>query len=201
MNSDNYHHGDLKQALIAKANLILSQGDIEKLSIRHLAKACNVSATAVYRHFDNKENLLTQLATNGFDTFTNYMKNNLQSNDTPVIQLKKIGTAYIQYALKNPHLFRLLFSSLPANQTESSLLKKSSRETYKLLTSIIKNGIKLNYFEGEVESLTLTAWSMVHGLATLLIDKALESGDKTHLNTIIKNAINLLYSGMCKKSL
>jgi len=114
------------------------------------------------------------------------------------MQLEKIGTAYIKFALKKPHLFRLLFSSLPTNQTESSPLKKSSKENYALLTSIIENGIKLNEFEGEVESLILTAWSMVHGLATLLIDKALESRNKTHLNAIIKNATNLLFSGILK---
>ena len=198
MSSSNYHHGDLKQALISKANLVLSQGDIEKLSLRQLAKACNVSATAVYRHFDNKESLLAQLAANGFDDLTQYMKDQLQSDDTPVMQLEKIGTAYIKFALKKPHLFRLLFSSLPTNQTESSPLKKSSKENYALLTNIIENGIKLNEFEGEVESLTLTAWSVVHGLATLLIDRALESRNKTHLNAIIKNATNLLFSGILK---
>ena len=128
MTSSNYHHVDLKQALIKEANHVLSQGEIEKLSLRQLAKACNVSATAVYRHFDNKQSLLTQLAANGFDAFTEYMKNDLQPDDSPVTQLQKIGTAYVNFALKNPHLFRLLFSSLLTSQHQSESLEKSGKK-------------------------------------------------------------------------
>ena len=200
MTSSNYHHGDLKQALIKEANHVLSQGEIEKLSLRQLAKACNVSATAVYRHFDNKQSLLTQLAANGFDAFTEYMKNDLQPDDSPVTQLQKIGTAYVNFALKNPHLFRLLFSSLLTSQHQSESLEKSGRKNHDLLTRIITNGIKQNVFSGDPETLSLAAWSMVHGLATLLVDNALEAGQETHTDSIIKAVTGFLYSGILVKA-
>ena len=60
-----YHHGDLRAALISEGLRLLAIGDVEQLSLRQIARNVGVSPTAVYRHFPDKQALLTALAMEG----------------------------------------------------------------------------------------------------------------------------------------
>ncbi len=60
-----YHHGDLRAAVIAAGLKRLEAGDGGELGLRALARDVGVSATALYRHFPDKEALLDALADEG----------------------------------------------------------------------------------------------------------------------------------------
>lgn len=62
-----YHHGDLRQTLLATAVDLISQGGVENLSIRKLADQVGVSRTAPYHHFKDKNALLCAIAEQGFE--------------------------------------------------------------------------------------------------------------------------------------
>src|SRR3989344_594769 len=64
-----YHHGDLRNALIDAGLTALEAQDASELSLRALARELGVSANAVYRHFADKEALLSALAAEGFRRF------------------------------------------------------------------------------------------------------------------------------------
>src|ERR1700761_8322059 len=60
-----YHHGDLRAALVTEGLRLLAERDAESLSLREVARAAGVSSTSVYRHFPDKEALMTALALEG----------------------------------------------------------------------------------------------------------------------------------------
>src|SRR5882762_8903275 len=64
-----YHHGDLERALVDTAVLMIQQEGVQALTLRGVGARLGVSRTALYRHFDDKQALLTRVASEGFKTF------------------------------------------------------------------------------------------------------------------------------------
>ena len=172
--TSSYHHGNLKEALLQTASRLINNGNRDKLTIRHLAEQCHVSASAAYRHFASKDDIIKTIAAQGFEQFTDFINHRVQHLRNPVDRLHQHGIAYVQFALDNPHLFRLLFSSILTSDKKSKRLKIASQTNYELLIDTIEDGIKQKLLTGESKTLILATWSMVHGLATLLINQATE---------------------------
>jgi len=108
---DNYHHGNLRSALIGTALNALEQDGPAALSLRALARSVGVSATAVYRHFANKDDLLAAIATEGFEGLSAEMTARLaQEPDADTLRrLVILGEGYVNYAVAHPAHYRLMF--------------------------------------------------------------------------------------------
>lgn len=162
--SASYHHGNLAEALKEKALLIIKSKGFAKLNLRDLAKDCNASAAAVYRHYRNKEHLLATLAEEGLQG----LQQKMIATKNPK-RLQKMGLAYIQYALENPLRFRLALDGSIDKRKFSSLLKKH-QQTYEIVKSEIETCVKNGLMAGDIDSLTCTAWATVHGTAMLILE-------------------------------
>jgi len=162
--SERYHHGDLRSALIEEGLKRLTEGRAEDLSLRELARNVGVSATAVYRHFPDKAALLGALATVGderlADAFATAMAKAKPGRDA----FNAMGRAYVRFALNNPSLFRMMMS--PA----SGKAKMSNSKGRAMLVQGIAGmgGGKFSKQQALVHG--LRAWAIVHGLAMLMLD-------------------------------
>ena len=167
-----YHHGDLRNALMEAALVILNRDGESGLQLRDLARAVNVSPAAPYRHFDSRAALLEALAVTGFTRFSRMMEDvATQHSADPSLHM---GKAYVNFALANPGLFRLMFSSQLRKDNRPGLRMAADKafETLKLVTgSDTKSGLIS----------ALSAWTRVHGLAVLMLDGqiAARAGDNT----------------------
>ena len=166
-----YHHGNLRQALMDTALIHIRQAGAEKLSLRAVARDLGVSQSAIYRHFSDKNALLTAIVSQGFEMLGSAMK--AAANDyhaEPVESLRRVGQTYIKFAYSHPETYRLMFGMRP-HEMESEELKVSSTEGYCVLSEIIQAGIEQSLFlQMPEEQLSLSAWSFVHGVASLAID-------------------------------
>lgn len=173
-----YHHGDLRQALLNAALVTLETKDANSLSLREVARQAGVSHTAPYRHFADKAALLAAVAEDGFAEFGKYLRNALVEND-PVQSLQAAGVAYVRYALDHPTHFRIMFSHFPAVEPADSDLYSVSKESFQILVDIIDAGQATGVMKsGDVNFLAFGRWSMVHGLAMLLLDGMLPQQGK-----------------------
>lgn len=167
-----YHHGNLRQALLEAALIILARDGEAGLGLRDLARAVGVSPAAPYRHFDSRMALLEALAVTGFQRFTARMQAVLESG--PDRPLAAMGKTYVVFALQNPNLFRLMFSPQ---------LKKDARPGLRMAADAAFDTLRHAVGgEGEAARIrTLAAWAKVHGLAVLLLDGqiALRAGEAT----------------------
>lgn len=154
-----YHHGDLRAALVAAALEQLEAGGAAALSLRAVARACGVSAMAPYRHFAGKEELLEAVAASGFET----LAVTLEAADAAAEGAEALaaqGAAYVTFACRHPALFRLMFMGPGCASDRSRAYAILERRAAALAGSGMA-----------AADLTLAAWSLVHGLAALILDR------------------------------
>ena len=112
-----YHHGNLKQALIEAAlELIVSQGP-RSFTIAETAKKAGVSASAPYRHFGSRDELLEEAARQGFEIFADLMEFAYdQGNPSPLTAFERTNRAFLAFARKHPgHYVAMFESGIPVN--------------------------------------------------------------------------------------
>jgi AcrR family transcriptional regulator len=176
-----YHHGDLRDALIRAGVAALDDGlGAADLSLRGLARAAGVSATAVYRHFPDKAALLGALAEAGLDRLgaTQQVAAQQAEAQGPLASFAASGSAYVRFALAHPALFRLIWSTAPTGD----LFAASVADSHPAMTGL-RNGIAAilppDASAEAQRAAALSCWSLVHGLAMLALDRQIMLDDAT----------------------
>lgn len=160
--------GDLPTKLVAAALDLLESGT-EDLSLRAVARAAGVSAMAPYRHFADKSALLAAVADRGFAALHDCLAA-ADSDPEPRAALLAQGLAYVAFARARPTLFRLMFGDQlgPAKQPPVA----GDANAYDVLARRVASLVP-----DDAQSATLACWSVVHGLATLVLDGRLAGLD------------------------
>jgi AcrR family transcriptional regulator len=170
-----YHHGRLKESLIeAAASLGASEG-VEAITLRRVAAAARVSPAAPYHHFANKADLLAAVADEGFRRMNRAMSRAVarvkESSDAE--QLRAIGLAYIRFASRNPHYFRVMFRPELARAAQPERNKEGHVAFTRLIEAVQRARGEKGPPSESVFEYALYAWSLVHGLSSLWLDSAL----------------------------
>lgn len=161
-----YHHGDLKQALIAAGIEILDARGLDHLSLRAIAAHVGVSHTAPKNHFGSLRGLLTAIAATGFRRHAEFMRQGL-TDDDPKSRQRAAMQGYIRFALTHPHLFRLMFSPSLCEMQDPDL-SAAAAESYGVLQGIAR-GLDWGRPKASAGQTELMLWSLVHGYATLAL--------------------------------
>jgi AcrR family transcriptional regulator len=165
-----YHHGDLREALLVAAEQELIERGIEGFTLRGVAKRAGVSHAAPAHHFRDTSDLLTALATVAAGRFYQTMKGRQdKSSKDPRSQFLASGQGYIEFALANPALFDLMFGSKRPDFKSAEFVRQAG-DSFGILVSGIAALRGVNPLEtasGRID--ILTSWSLVHGIAKLLI--------------------------------
>lgn len=159
-----YHHGDLRPTLISIAMEMLERG--EPFSIRAVAREAGVSATAPYRHFPEREALESALAAEGLRDLKADLLRGRALPTTPE-ELAEFGVAYVEFALRRPALFRLMFGN--ECNTDDPERVRAAADVHELLATAI-TGV---FPDADALDLALGGWGLVHGLAFLYLDRKL----------------------------
>src|SRR6185312_13896285 len=171
-----YHHGDLHAAVLSASLDMLEGRASEELSLREIARAVGVSDTALYRHFPDKDALLNALATEGFNRLGAAQARAQTQGGPGAGGFKAAGRAYVDFARANPALFRLMFSHAPhADEFETEVPRQGSP-----MDLLRKGAAALADPKGGPTAQTVfcaRSWALVHGLATLLLDRQLDLDD------------------------
>ena len=109
-----YHHGALNSALVEASIALAREGGPDRVILREAARAAGVSHSAAYRHFADREALLAEVARHARSELAAEMRRRVARAKGPRQRLRAVGTAYIDYALSEPGLFRTAFTSHPA---------------------------------------------------------------------------------------
>lgn len=175
-----YHHGNLRQALLEAALVVLEQQGEAGLGLRDLARAVGVSSAAPYRHFDSRAALLEALAVTGYQRFTLAMETVAKSGDDNL--MAAMGRSYVKFALDNPNLFRLMFSPQLRRDNRPGL-RIAADAAYQTLRHITGGDVAT----GRIEA--ISAWSRVHGLSVLLLDGQIAIGDGEDIEALMAEII------------
>jgi len=171
MRRETYHHGDLARALLVAARRLVEREGPIGASLRAVAREAGVTAAAPYHHYADRDALLAAVAAQGFDELAEAMNRSArrEGHHTPLARLQAAGVAYVRFAVRNPELFRLMFSRPPGNRSGYPDLDRSARGAFAVLERLLDRQGR-SKAPTRPSTIALTAWSTVHGLATLLID-------------------------------
>lgn len=194
---ERYHHGDLRRGLIDAALGILATHDVAALTLRAAARGAGVSQTAPYRHFADKEALLAAVAEEGFAALTAALRvAAAREAGDRVVRLRVLGLTYIRFAVEHPARFRLMFGRALADRAAYGPLEKAAQETFGLLVQGVEAGQRAGLIRsGDARQLAIAAWSLVHGLSALLVDRQLTPGAAT-LDAFCAGVLQSLYLGL-----
>lgn len=173
--SGNYHHGSLASALLDAAGEELSATGIEAFSLRSVAKRAGVSHGAPAHHFKGKNGLLTALAAAGYEQLVDVQNEHQKTAESKALaQLVASGIGYINFAMKNPELFRLMFASSKPDRSDAHF-SATSMAAFNKLVGEIGNILGADpYSDRAAMTQVMASWSMVHGLAELVISGRME---------------------------
>jgi AcrR family transcriptional regulator len=166
VNIKSYHHGDLRSAVVEEGLRLLHDREAESLSLREIARNVGVSATALYRHFPDKASLLEALAEAGYAQLAR--EQGVAAAVGGSQGFAAMGQAYVHFALANPALFRLIFVAKPMNTHPGVAAPEGTA------ASLLQTGVAQLMGPDAAEearfAAMLRAWSLVHGLAMLILD-------------------------------
>jgi len=175
-----YHHGDLRRALIDQALRTIDTLGVEGLTLRGVGGALGVSRTALYRHFPDKEALVAAVAREGFRTFRLALVDAWERHRGGPAGLRAMGDAYFRFALDHPSHYRVMFGRFVKTSARDPELVAESEGAFRALVDALTEGQRQGWVRQD-EPLMLAGfvWSVTHGIAMLAIDGRLGGGDES----------------------
>src|SRR3984957_14748455 len=168
-----YHHGDLRAALLRAALLLIEEHGVKGLALSDAARLAGVSVAAPYRHYKDKEELLAEIAAEGFVMFRDTLARAYQSDPKDKVKrLVEMGLAYVEFALEHRSHFKVMWEG-GISKEKYPEVGQAAYEAYLLLEKATKELLPAAQ-PGRQQALVATAWSLVHGYASLTLEQELD---------------------------
>ena len=171
-----YHHGALHTALVEASIALAREGGPDRVILREAARAAGVSHSAAYRHFADREALLAEVSRYARVELAAEMRRRVNRTNDTRQRLQAVGTAYIDFALAQPGLFRTAFTSHPAAADDnrppgSAAESQDTAQPFEILGQVLDEAEAAGLVDARRRpGAEIAVWSAVHGLACLLLD-------------------------------
>ncbi|MFN0182698.1 MAG: TetR/AcrR family transcriptional regulator [Aquabacterium sp.] len=165
-----YHHGDLRRALLDAGLQLLATRSADDLALREVARTVGVSPTAIYRHFPDKQALMSGLAAEGLAQLAQVQAEARAAAGDAAAGFLASGLAYVRFAAEQPVLFQLTFThaaALDVLEARPSEVSAAMRELRADVDRLVPAGTS----PAARKALALHAWALVHGLAQLVLQQ------------------------------
>lgn len=190
MTSSSYHHGNLREALVAAAVEAARVSGPDGVALRELARTVGVSHSAAYRHFSHRDELLAAVAERGMAELVDAMQRRVDAVDAvedvaaadEVLRARRrliaVGQGYVAFALGEPGLFRCAFAAKEAAVTAAGDPLVEAANPYGLLSETLDGLVDVGFLSPEARAgAEMTCWSVVHGFSALHLDGPLGAVD------------------------
>lgn len=166
-----YHHGDLRQALIAATHELLVEQGAENFTLADACRRAGVSTAAPYKHFRDRQEILEEIVEQGFnDLHERSGEAIMKSGPGTLDGIVAMGQAYVAFAVAQPAVFRLMFGQNAALKKAKDVTD-SGHECFAGVIDQVALFCAQNKVQGDAKSIALALWTFVHGAACLLIDE------------------------------
>jgi len=168
---------DLREACIEEAFRIVEEDGVESLSLREVARRLGVSHQAPYRHFPSRDHMLAEIIARSFREFADFLRQRPACDD-PAADLEAMGLRYLDYALRRPLSYQLMFNTPKPDPEQHPQMMREARYAFDQLRERLDAMTLRPAGPNEPPSPSLDAlfiWSTLHGLASILKSEALGS--------------------------
>lgn len=167
-NGITYLKDDVRTRILDAGLSLLSEGGLQALSMRAVARQAGVSHQAPYHYFPDRESILAEIVKTGFSTLHRYEAEALETCTDPIQRVVEIGCAYVRFALDHKALFQLMFRKELVDLENFEEARATAMLTFELPHSVVAAAHQKTPEDSTVEM--LACWSMAHGLATLMLE-------------------------------
>lgn len=174
---------------------LISEVGPRAFTLREVARRAGVSHNAPYRHFVSKDELLSEVAAEGFDRLTASMRKRMTRATSPRERLQQCGCGYVAFALRWRQHFLVMFD-LPQAAQGPEKHQAAGRNAFAVLQECIAAAQQSGDLPaGDPLPLAWTAWSLVHGIAKLAISGNLPLNARSTIE-FTRSASQSIFSGM-----
>ena len=166
-----YHHGDLRAALKKAALSLVRKKGPRGFSLNEASRLAGVTVAAPYRHFEDKDALLAEIACDGNSILEKELRAAATSATGVIEQMIEAGMAYLSFSSTHPDYFAVIFNS-GIDKSKYPDIRRSAMNSFGIILSLAQQ------FEPVPElarTRAVSAWALVHGLASLRADGALSN--------------------------
>jgi AcrR family transcriptional regulator len=137
------------------------------VTLRALARDLGCSPTRPYRYFRDKEEIFAAVRARAFARLAQATSRAAAREQGSVMRLRVAGRAYLQFARREPHAYRICFELDQPDSTAYPELQKQRAEAWQVLRDAVEEALRSGDLEGDVDELAHLFWAGLHGLAAL----------------------------------
>ncbi|MEV0264283.1 TetR/AcrR family transcriptional regulator [Streptomyces sp. NPDC050617] len=182
-----YHHGDLRAACLRAARELLEEDGSAALSMRAVARRAGVSPTAPYRHFPDREALVSAVAAEGYRALIEHLAAAHPAPAAPE-ELAAVAVAYVRFALDHPALFRAMFAEPCDPDNEERVAATAA------ITEYLHGIVRRTFPDAAPDALWTSVWALAHGLAFLHLDGKFDAATPDTVADQVRTAVLALFS-------
>lgn len=156
---------DIKGRIVGAARALYLERGPEGVTMRAVAERVGVTATALYRHFADKDAILREVTGEGSRLLGTHLFQALEAT-TPQERLRMTAAAYLEFAAVQPQAYRALFD--PAGEDDGSPVHRQRNAVRRFLRDGVREAMEAGSVpQGDPDEIAITLWSLLHGLASL----------------------------------
>jgi AcrR family transcriptional regulator len=182
--------------MLQEAVRVIQEKGVEGLTLRAVGATLGVSRTALYRHFSDKQALLTAVAREGFRTLTTELHEAWTRGGRGRAGFEAMGEAYVRFAVTNPSHYRVMFGGLLEEGDTNPELGEQATNAFQVLVDALAEQQDAGLVRKD-DTLLLARyiWAVVHGIAMLALDGQLKH-QQADAETLIRFANQRLRTGI-----
>lgn len=195
-----YHHGRLRQALLAAARALISERGPAGFTLAEAAKRVGVTGAAPYRHFADRNALIAELAEQGFEHFNEELGRAWDGGKPDALSaLRRRGIAYLAFAKTEPGLYKAMFGDAGAlaRQAGDSAGQKAFEDLLRTTIAVLR---QFYAPEPGARILALQIWATTHGIADLMLAGHF-GDDLEQASALLDESVAALIEGAVRKAL
>lgn len=183
-----YHHGNLRRALLDAAVEVIGEVGPAAMSMREVARRAGVSSAAPAHHFGDKPGLLTAVATEGYEMLAAALSDEYDRS----AEFLEVGVAYVRFAIDHRAHFEVMFRPELFRSDDPDLrAARASAATTLYGPAAVTTGAGRR--TKKARDAGIAAWSLVHGLAILLLDGNLPTSVTTDYDALTRRVAGHLF--------
>ena len=188
------------------AQALFARHGVEGVTMRQIASELDCSATAAYRYFKNKEEILAAVRAAAFNRFCEVIEAATQSSRDPRVSARNVGQAYLGFALANPDSYRMMFDVNQPSMTEYPELSNAFARANRCMVAYVKPLVDQGVLRGDASSVGRMLWAAAHGLVMLRLsgimanDNELKRLHEKTMSALVRGANQVAPAGRGKKT-
>jgi len=157
---------EVRRKILDAARELFTTEGYDKVTMRRIADAIEYSPTAIYHHFEDKDDVVKSLCAEDFSRLLGALTHGGLAAD-PVERIRQLGVAYTSFGLSFPNHYRFMFMTAHRPDHEPSA---QAQQSFELLRSTVAEAIAAGRLrEADVDTVAQVLWSSIHGVVALLV--------------------------------